>query len=124
MVAHTSPVHHLDGGAYLAGLIESAVHIHSVDTLVGDFEQGAIQTGPTQGGQQAGFQVTFFDEHSTPDYLVRHGELVDYTVICDVYGLVGGRQQHGLVGGGLSQDVFSIGQQVICGASLALIVGD
>ena len=115
-------VHHLDGGAYLAGLIESAVHIHSVDTLVGDFEQGAIQAGPTQGGQQAGFQVALFNQDAASHHFVRHSEFIDYPIIFHQDGLVGGRQQHGLVGGAFMQDVLAVGQQVIRRAGLALVV--
>ena len=48
-------VHHLDGGAHLARFIQSAVHIHGVHTLIGDFKKGSIQAGPTQGCKQARF---------------------------------------------------------------------
>ena len=48
-------VHYLDGGAYLTGLVERIVHIHRVYTLVDDFEQSAIQAGPTQGSEPVSY---------------------------------------------------------------------
>ena len=117
-------VHHFEGGAYFAGGIKSAVHIHGVDALVCDFKKRPIQRSAPQGCKKPGFQVALFNEHAAPHHFVRHGKLVDHAVIADGHGLVGGCQQHTLIGGAFMQDVLPIGEQVIRRAGLALRVGD
>ena len=119
-----NPIHHLDGGAHLAGLVERAAHIHRVDTLVGDFEQGAIQAGPAQGSEKPGLQVALFNQDAASHHLVRHGELVNHPIVLHQNSLVGGGEQHAFIGGAFMQDVLAIGQQVIRRTGLALRVGD
>ena len=45
----SNTVHHLNGGAYLTGLVESAAHIHGVFRFVGNFKERPIQAGPAPG---------------------------------------------------------------------------
>ena len=106
-------VHHLDGSAHLAGFIQSAVHIHGVDGFIGDLKESAIQAGPTQGGEQAGLQVTLFDEDAASYNFIRHGKFVNHAIILHQDCLVWCSEQHTLVGGGFMEDVLTVRQQVI-----------
>ena len=108
-------VHHLNGSAHLAGLVESAVHIHGVDGFIGDLKKSAVQTGPSQRCEQAGLQVTLFNENAASRNFVRHNKLIDDAVILHQDRLVRGSEQHGFVGGGFMKDVLTVRQQVIGG---------
>ena len=120
----SNTVHHLNGGAYLTGLVERATHIHRIDTLVGDFKQGTVQAGTAQGSEKPGLQVALFNQDTASHHLVRHGELVDHPIVLHQNYLVGSGKQHTFVGGAFMQDVLAVGQQVIRCAGLALSIGD
>ena len=112
----------LDGSAHFAGVIESAVDVHSVLGLVGDFKESAVQACTAQRREQAGFQVAFFDEDISTDHLVGAGELIDDSIVLDENGLVRHCVQHRFIGGRLVQNVFAVGEEVIRSAGLALAI--